>query len=182
MTSSREEKRHKSAMESLDKILPVIIFIIWTALSVSASRKKKKAAATKEKRQSVPSMRQNEQSRRSEEMPYKKQQVPPGKSFLEQIKQGLSEFTKELAEGANIPVKPEYAQPVLPVQIATAAHTETFSGRDNIHRPVQNAPVLRPVVGNLPPAKDRIKIISDISTLKQAVIWSEIIGPPVSMR
>jgi|GEM_PF-4452388 len=181
-------------MDFFDKLLPVIFLIIWTLLAVQGRKKRPRSRpAPKPAGRRDIEHTQDEQTgaTRTTGTP-KRGQQPPARGFFESLKEGVEQLSREIVESVQTVPAPAVPGPkkgggggrAASVPLPPAAHAgQNFrdgaeAQDDEIsQRGKRSTPAL-------PPRRAAGTHARPVKRwpLTQAVIWSEIIGPPVSLR
>ena len=147
-------------MESLGKLIPIIFLVLWTIITITAKKKKKQQASQPD----------------TDKTPKPAQK----KQFLGNLQNTLENMFAEL----NQPPEEEFPETLKPLkspkeekQILKEADSETTTQK------------YKPVTTKLPKTKsaystqrEKASVMSSVRKLRDAVIWSEILAKPVSMR
>lgn len=143
-------------MENLDKFAPLIFLVIW-ALIAGLGRKKKASSASG--------------SSGSEPKPNRPAPPPVFGNVRETIDNLISELGGPVQPAAR-PKPVAMQEPSAESRQETKpAELEKWETKARTHTPTQEQ------TGQQPPA-----VPNKVARLRRAVIWSEILGPPVSLR
>ncbi|MFW5774959.1 MAG: hypothetical protein ACOCW2_01600 [Chitinivibrionales bacterium] len=164
-------------MDFFESLGPIILLIIWAIIAAQA-RKKKQEDESEQQAPNQPSRPQREQKR--------------GTSLLDTLRERMETLARELEGGSPTPEKQEEEKAK-----KTLATHDLSTQKTKINHDTTTA-VFEPLVGavEVPPVSttrqtgivrrktNRFISANDFRTeqLRKAIIWSEILQPPVSLR
>jgi hypothetical protein len=152
------------SMESFEKIVPLIFFIIWAIVAVLGKKKKQKAPPPDKEKQPAP--------------------ATPFNKLQNTFKDLFVELEQPVAEELPETLKPKKAK------IPEVRKTRMEKERDReIEIEVSDKEIkpLPPEPAKVKPSyqthtRKTVRTAVPVSKLREAIIWSEILAKPVSMR
>ena len=147
-------------MESFEKLIPIIFLIIWIIVAVLGKKKKQKAPTPDKEKQPAP--------------------ATPFDKLQNTFKDLFAELEQPVAEELPETLKPQKA--VIPEVRKTRMEKEMeieISDKDIKPLPPK-PPEVKP--SYQPHTRKTARTAVPVSKLQEAVIWSEILAKPVSMR
>ena len=148
------------SMESFTKLIPIIFLIIWTIIAIKGKKKKKQVPSTD-----------------------KEKKLPPATPFdklQNTFKDLFAELEKPVEEKPLETLKPEKTR--IPETKKTRIEKDIeikLSDTDikpSAPKPQETKPSYQTYTGTV------VKTTAPVKKLREAVIWSEILGKPVSIR
>lgn len=149
-------------MESFTKLIPIIFLIIWTIIAIKGKKKKKRAPSTD-----------------------KEKKLPPPATPFDKLQNTFKDLFAELEQPAvetELPEIPELQKTKIPETRKTRIEKDMeikLSDTDikpSVPKPQETKPSYQTYTGNV------VKTTVPVKKLREAVIWSEILGKPVSIR
>lgn len=149
-------------MESFEKLMPILFLIIWSLIAIMSKKKRRRAPASNKEKKTVPAT------------PFDKLQNTL-KDMFEELKQPVVDKLPET-------LKPEKTK--IPETRKTRIEKEKEKGIEISDKTIRP---LSPTTLEIKPSyemytRKRIKTSVPRKKLQEAVIWSEILAKPVSMR
>ncbi len=151
-----------------DSIFPIIIVIIYIASLYFSAKKKKKQAEEKAKAKG--------------EKPGKK--LPAWRQALDNV---TSRIQREFEPPGEGPSREGDVWKMLTGQTPAPGHERTPSAPDLVEEPIEPPPgpmqaFLDVEPETIEPSLEKIPRRATVSDLRNAVVWAEILGPPVALR
>ena len=153
-------------MDSIEKLLPIIVMLIWVLLTFSVNKKKKK----------VKSQKPSQKEKKTSNTP----------SFFDNLQKSVENILMENQRSVPFPLKTADIKraEVNPIKKEKASQSDKVSKEKSVQSLDDSSEL------EMKPGKERpMKIwrisnrdIISVRKLREAIIWSEILAKPLSLR
>lgn len=147
-------------MEPFTKLIPIIFLIIWTIIAIKGKKKKKQAPST------------DKEIKPPTATPFDKLQNT-FKDLFAELEQPVEEELPKTLEPENIKI-PETKKTRIEKDMKIKMSDTDF--KPSAPKPQETKPSYQTYTGTV------VKSAIPVKKLREAVIWSEILGKPVSIR
>lgn len=147
-------------MESFTKLIPIIFLIIWTIIAIKGKKKKKQAPST------------DKEIKPPTATPFDKLQNT-FKDLFAELEQPVEEKVLKIPEPQKIKI-PEIKKTRLEKDMRIKLSDTDF--KPSAPKPQETKPSYQTYTGTV------VETTAPVKKLREAVIWSEILGKPVSIR
>ena len=147
-------------MESFTKLIPIIFLIIWTIIAIKGKKKKKQAPSTDKEKKPSPAT------------PFDKLQNT-FKDLFAELEQPVEEKVLKIPEPQKIKI-PETKK--TRIEKDMEIKMSDIDIKPSTPKPQETKPSYQTYTGTV------VKTTVPVKKLREAVIWSEILGKPVSIR
>jgi hypothetical protein len=180
-------------MENLEKLIPILFIIFWVIISLQG-KKKKRRLPPPVPGGDRPARRDDDSAKKRREQ--QRNEPAPGLELLQNLRKSFENLSRELAAGEEGPSRTpadaklaqsrerrEKLRKAKMLKAQRASQQEEVALKD-IMSPAVSKPGPLPAARSRSASRTARKGVRKYSVrkLRDAVVWSEILAPPVSMR